>query len=81
MLDNSGNKYNVSDDGTLRILNVVKSDRGAYTCLGRNTFGVIKKDTYLMIKGIVYIREVTKLCILNVACSTTNYLLVQRRNQ
>ena len=81
-LDNSGNKYSVSDDGTLRILNVVKSDRGTYTCLGRNTFGVIKKDTYLMVKGIiVYIRKVTKLSILNVACSTTNYLLVQRRNQ
>lgn len=50
-LDNSGDKYSVSDDGTLQIFNVVKGDRGTYACVGRNIFGVIKKDTYLMVKG------------------------------
>ena len=52
ILSTSGDKYSVGDDGTLRIYNVAKGDRGTYTCFGQNSFGVIKKDTYLMIKGI-----------------------------
>jgi hypothetical protein len=55
ILGMSGDKYSVSNDGTLRINKVGKSDRGTYTCVGRNSFGVIKKDTYLMIKGIIYV--------------------------
>ncbi|XP_028408042.1 contactin-6-like [Dendronephthya gigantea] len=52
----SSDKFSVSDDGTLRIFKVKKNDRGTYTCIGRNPFGVIKKSTYLMIKeGIVIV--------------------------
>ena len=52
-LDKSSDKYSVDDDGTLRIYNVGKGDRGTYTCVGKNSFGIIRKDTYLMIKGII----------------------------
>ena len=56
ILGTSGNKYSVDDDGTLRIYNVAKGDRGTYTCAGQNSFGLIKKETYLMIKdGIVIV--------------------------
>lgn len=51
VIGESSDKFSVSDDGTLRIFKVGKNDRGTYTCIGRNTFGVIKKSTYLMIKG------------------------------
>ncbi|CAB4004369.1 contactin-6-like isoform X2, partial [Paramuricea clavata] len=54
LLGKSGDKYSVSDDGTLRISKVRKSDRGIYTCFGRNSFGFVKKESYLIVKdGII----------------------------
>jgi hypothetical protein len=53
LLGKSGDKYSVSDDGTLRIFKVEKSDRGTYTCFGRNSFGFVKKESYLIVKGNV----------------------------
>lgn len=54
MLGPSGDKYSVSKYGTLKIFNVEKNDRDTYTCVGRNGFGMIKKDTYLIVKGDLY---------------------------
>ena len=51
----AGDKFRVSNDGTLSISKAAKSDRGTYTCVGKNSFGEIKKETYLMIKGITHI--------------------------
>lgn len=61
ILGKSGDKYEVRDDGTLRIFKVKKSDRGSYTCVGRNFFGVIKKETHLMIQGKLCVEKIESL--------------------
>lgn len=50
----SNGKYTVDSDGFLRIHDVKKSDRGTYMCVGRNSFGVARKETYLLVKSLFF---------------------------
>lgn len=38
-------------DGTLRIVNVTKTDAGSYTCLARNQFGMASTSGKLLVTG------------------------------
>lgn len=42
----------LSEDGSLKIHNVTRSDAGAYTCIATNQFGVAKNTGNLVVKGI-----------------------------
>ena len=50
-LGSTKGRFEVLDDGTLRIKNVQKKDEGSYSCVGKNSLGSAKKDTYLSVKG------------------------------
>lgn len=41
----------ISEDGTLKINNVTKSDAGRYTCVARNPFGASSSSGTLVVKG------------------------------
>lgn len=43
----------LSEDGSLKIYNVTRSDAGSYTCLATNQFGVAKNTGSLVVKGIL----------------------------
>ena len=41
----------MDSEGTLRIKDVEKKDKGIYTCMGSNSLGSAKTDSYLLVKG------------------------------
>uniref|UniRef100_A0A8C2GUD9 Contactin 4 n=1 Tax=Cyprinus carpio TaxID=7962 RepID=A0A8C2GUD9_CYPCA len=47
----------ISEDGTLRITNVTKSDAGRYTCVARNPFGTSSSS------GTLVVKEPTKITV------------------
>uniref|UniRef100_A0A671NWI6 Contactin-4-like n=1 Tax=Sinocyclocheilus anshuiensis TaxID=1608454 RepID=A0A671NWI6_9TELE len=47
----------ISEDGTLRIANVTKSDAGRYTCVARNPFGTSSSS------GTLVVKEPTKITV------------------
>uniref|UniRef100_A0A671NXL5 Contactin-4-like n=1 Tax=Sinocyclocheilus anshuiensis TaxID=1608454 RepID=A0A671NXL5_9TELE len=52
-----GNERTISEDGTLRIANVTKSDAGRYTCVARNPFGTSSSS------GTLVVKEPTKITV------------------
>uniref|UniRef100_A0A8C2L0I5 Contactin-4-like n=1 Tax=Cyprinus carpio TaxID=7962 RepID=A0A8C2L0I5_CYPCA len=52
-----GNERTISEDGTLRITNVTKSDAGRYTCVARNPFGTSSSS------GTLVVKEPTKITV------------------
>lgn len=44
-------RITVLDDGSLRIVNVTKSDTGSYTCVATNHFGTASSTGSLVVKG------------------------------
>uniref|UniRef100_A0A672NDB8 Contactin-4-like n=1 Tax=Sinocyclocheilus grahami TaxID=75366 RepID=A0A672NDB8_SINGR len=50
-------RRNISEDGTLRIANVTKSDAGRYTCVARNPFGTSSSS------GTLVVKEPTKITV------------------
>lgn len=47
-------RQTVTEDGTLRITNISKSDGGRYTCVARNHFGTSSSTGMLVVKGIYF---------------------------
>lgn len=47
-------RQTVTEDGTLRISNISKSDGGRYTCVARNHFGTSSSTGTLVVKGIYF---------------------------
>uniref|UniRef100_A0A673LLT1 Contactin-4-like n=1 Tax=Sinocyclocheilus rhinocerous TaxID=307959 RepID=A0A673LLT1_9TELE len=52
-----GNERTISEDGTLRIANVTKSDAGRYTCVAKNPFGTSSSS------GTLVVKEPTKITV------------------
>ncbi|XP_030634255.1 contactin-4 [Chanos chanos] len=50
-------RWSISEDGTLRITNISKSDEGRYTCVARNPFGTSSSS------GTLVVKEPTKITI------------------
>lgn len=55
ILGTSAGKHEITSEGTLRIKNIEKKDKGSYTCVGKNSLGLAKKDGYLVVKDDVAI--------------------------
>ena len=49
------NKYNVSEEGVLRVQNVLLDDTGLYYCLANTTYGTEVKQFELKIQGKLFI--------------------------
>ncbi|KAI4553887.1 hypothetical protein MJT46_016067 [Ovis ammon polii x Ovis aries] len=47
-------RITISEDGSLRIINVTKSDAGSYTCIATNHFGTASSTGNLVVKEINY---------------------------
>lgn len=44
-------RITISEDGSLKIVNVTKSDAGSYTCIATNHFGTASSTGNLVVKG------------------------------